>query len=73
MTETNTLDLHGFRHEEVDRLVENFVLLNQTLLPLNVICGNSNRMIELTKHTLDRLQVQYTQSPQYGKLIVTKI
>ena len=26
------LDLHGVRHEEVDRLVENFILLNR--LPL---------------------------------------
>ena len=48
-----TLDLHGVRHSEVDRLVENFVLLNDT--PLTIICGNSDKMIKLVKDTLDGL------------------
>ena len=47
------LDLHGVRHSEVDRLVENFVLLNDA--PLTIICGNSDKMIKLVKDTLDRL------------------
>ena len=38
----NELDLHGVRHSEVDRLVENFVLLNR--LPLTIITGNSDTM-----------------------------
>jgi len=37
-----TLDLHGKRHHEVDRLVENFILLNK--LPLTIITGNSDFM-----------------------------
>ena len=49
----NTLDLHGTRHEEVDRLVENFVLLEQS--PLTIMCGNSDKMISLVRETLDRL------------------
>ena len=40
-----TLDLHGIKHEEVDRLVENFVLLNEP--PLDIITGNSHRMSEI--------------------------
>ena len=36
------LDLHGVRHEEVERLLENFILLNEP--PLKVITGNSNYM-----------------------------
>jgi len=36
------LDLHGVRHEEVERLLENFILLNNP--PLKVITGNSNYM-----------------------------
>lgn len=73
MTKANILDLHGVKHEEVDRIVENFVLLNQNLLPLHVICGNSNRMLELAKQTLERVGVEYVTSPQYGKLTIIKI
>ncbi len=36
------LDLHGVRHEEVERLLENFILLNNP--PLKVITGNSEYM-----------------------------
>ena len=49
----NTLDLHGIKHEDVDRLVENFVLLKEP--PLTIICGNSDRMIELVKNKLDEM------------------
>ena len=48
----NKLDLHGIRHTEVDRIVENFVLLNST--PMRIITGNSDRMIELVIQVLDR-------------------
>jgi hypothetical protein len=53
----NRLDLHGVRHGDVDRLVENFILLNQTEVPLTIICGNSDRMIKLVKRVVDRLGV----------------
>ena len=43
----NKLDLHGIRHGEVDRLVENFVLLNNP--PLRIITGNSDRMREIVR------------------------
>ena len=46
------LDLHGVRHSEVDRLVENFVLLNNP--PLEIITGNSDKMPELVRKVLDR-------------------
>jgi|TARA_Y100001938_G_C7962906_1_gene365257 DNA-nicking Smr family endonuclease len=36
------LDLHGVKHEEVERLLENFILLNNP--PLKVITGNSEYM-----------------------------
>ena len=53
----NKLDLHGIRHSEVDRLVENFVLLNDT--PIRIITGNSDRMIELVVSVLDRHNINY--------------
>lgn len=46
------LDLHGVRHPDVDREVENFVLLNQT--PMKVITGNSSKMRDLVKDVLMR-------------------
>ena len=53
----NKLDLHGKRHDEVDRLVENFVLINET--PLNIITGNSLRMRELVEKVLERHKFEY--------------
>ena len=47
---TKTLDLHGIRHSEVNRLVENFVLLNEP--PLTIITGNSQRMMEIVVNCL---------------------
>ena len=44
------LDLHGVKHDDVDRLVENFVLLNEP--PLNIVTGNSQRMTEIVTNTL---------------------
>ena len=39
---TKTLDLHGVKHEEAERLVENFILLNKP--PMRVITGTSEKM-----------------------------
>lgn len=47
-----TLDLHGIRHYQVDRLVENFILLHE--MPVRIIIGNSSRMREITMAVLKR-------------------
>ena len=46
------LDLHGIKHEDVDRIVENFILLNKA--PMKIITGNSEKMMELTLDVLNR-------------------
>jgi hypothetical protein len=46
------LDLHGIKHEDVDRVVENFVLLNES--PIDIITGNSQKMQELVLDVLNR-------------------
>ncbi len=51
------LDLHGIKHEDVDRIVENFVLLNKP--PLRIITGNSSQMKELVVGVLDRNDMGY--------------
>jgi hypothetical protein len=48
----DTLDLHGVRHYQVDRLVENFVLTND--LPVLIVTGNSPEMIALVDAVLER-------------------
>ena len=53
----NKLDLHGIKHEDVNRVVENFVLLNET--PLSIITGNSKMMRELVVEVLEKHKFVY--------------
>ena len=53
----NKLDLHGIRHKEVDRLVENFVLLNNT--PMRIITGNSHRMRQIVINCLVNNSIEF--------------
>jgi len=55
--DNSSLDLHGIRHHDVDRKVENFVLLNKT--PLKVITGKSERMRNLVTDVLHRHDFNY--------------
>lgn len=59
------LDLHGIKHEEVDSEVINFIFQFQDLLPLIIICGNSNKMIELVLKTLEANSIVFS-SPRFG-------
>ena len=54
-----TLDLHGKRHHEVDRLIENFILLNK--LPLTIITGNSHKMQEIVIRCLIRHSIKFVR------------
>jgi hypothetical protein len=65
------LDLHGVQHSDVDRLVENFIYLNQYSMPLKIICGNSNIMIRLVQEVVDRIGCD-TSALQYGTIVVNK-
>ena len=46
------LDLHGEKHQDVDRIVENFILSNNT--PMTIITGNSEMMRDLVIKALSR-------------------
>ena len=63
------LDLHGVRHQEVDALVENFVLMNQYSFPLTVICGNSVKMVKLAETVLNRIGCEYSMY-RFGVLTI---
>lgn len=56
---SHILDLHGYRHHEVDLVVENFLYLNQDQMPLTVICGNSEKMLSLVRIVLERSHAEY--------------
>ncbi len=61
------LDLHGIRHHEVEVMVQDFVLNNQSELPLIVICGNSEKMIDLVNNALRELNVDFEET-RYGRI-----
>jgi hypothetical protein len=67
----NRLDLHRVRHEEVDRMVENFVFLNE--LPIEIITGNSDKMQELVINVLERNEFEYTIGDYFNKGYITVI
>lgn len=67
----NRLDLHGVRHGEVDLLVENFIFMNQGEFPLEIICGNSDKMIKLVHNVTDRLGLE-THMYRYGTITIRR-
>jgi len=70
---SNKLDLHGARHYEVDRLVENFILMNQDLLPLTIVCGNSQRMIDIAYAAVNRINCREVSMDRYGVISVRSL
>lgn len=58
------LDLHGIKHLDVDRIVENYVFL--TPYPHNIITGNSDDMLRIAKDVLDRHKFKYEVGDPYN-------
>lgn len=68
-----TLDLHGTRHHEVDLKVENFILIHQEDTPLTIICGNSQKMIDLVYDVINRINLKTVVMNQYGVIVIREI
>ena len=66
------LDLHGVRHLEASDEVIDFVYQYQSALPLIIICGNSNRMIEIAEKSLKNESVVFSK-PRFGIIRVEKL
>lgn len=66
------LDLHGERHFDVNLLVLDFVLQFQNEIPLIIICGNSNQMVNLVTRVLKENAFKYS-SPRFGIIRVEGI
>lgn len=73
MGKNSTLDLHGVRHHAVDRMVENFIFMNQKILPLRIICGNSQVMIDLVFAVIKRHNIAVATMDHYGVIDVYKL
>ena len=71
MGTSSKLDLHGVKHQDVDMMVENFILLNQGSFPLTIICGNSPRMVDLVNFVIDRIGCVH-EMYRYGIIIVAR-
>ena len=59
------LDLHGIKHQDVSNEVINFIFQYQHLLPLIIICGNSNKMIEIVSQILKTSDIAFSY-PRFG-------
>ena len=69
----NQLDLHGIKHADLQLLVEDWVIVHQTEVPLRIICGNSAKMIQLVDEVLtQKLDIEYRMW-QYGVIVVDSI
>ena len=62
------LDLHKVRHEEVERLLENFILLNEP--PLKVITGNSAYMQNAVEEFCSKHNVAYERWANWGEYTI---
>lgn len=51
------LDLHNVKHEDVNKMVEDWLLLKTP--PVRIITGNSHRMKHLVKEVLDKHSYKY--------------
>ncbi|MBT3851948.1 MAG: hypothetical protein HOF62_06050 [Gammaproteobacteria bacterium] len=66
------LDLHGTKHQDASSEVLNFIYQYQELLPLIIICGNSNKMIEVTSKCLKDAEIIFS-SPRFGIIRIEMI
>ena len=66
------LDLHGIRHNDVNNEIIDFTYQYQSEIPLMVICGNSNRMIEIVKNSLESNSIMFSM-PRFGIIRIEKI
>ena len=59
------LDLHGIKHQDVFAEVIDFLYQHQDAMPLIIICGNSNKMIDLVSDALKINDIVFS-SPRFG-------
>jgi hypothetical protein len=64
------LDLHGIKHTEADKIIEDFVLTNK--IPMSIVTGNSYHMKKIATSVLDRHGYKWMiMAANLGEIIVT--
>ena len=66
------IDLHGVKHKDVDNEILDFIYQNQDKLPLIIICGNSNKMIQIVSTTLKKVDIKFSSS-RFGIMRIEKV
>jgi DNA-nicking Smr family endonuclease len=69
----NSLDLHGIKHIEVQKLVDNFIWENiqKKVNEVEIITGISDQMKDIVKQTVEDYKMECTVDPlNVGKLII---
>lgn len=66
------LDLHGVRHSDAQDEVIDFIFQYQNLIPLIIICGNSNKMIQLVESSLNSNSIMFSM-PRFGIIRIEKL
>ena len=66
------IDLHGVKHKDVDDEILDFIYQNQDKLPLIIICGNSNKMIQIVSMILKKVDIKFS-SPRFGIMRIEKV
>ena len=66
------LDLHGVRHSDVPDELIDFIFQYQNLIPLIIICGNSNKMIQLVESSLNSNSIMFSM-PRFGIIRIEKL
>ena len=66
------LDLHGVRHSDVQDGIIDFIFQYQNLIPLIIICGNSNKMIQLVESSLNSNSIMFSM-PRFGIIRIEKL
>ena len=69
------LDLHNNNYEDAKILVLRFIENNIDNLPLEIVTGNSNRMIGIVKKIVKekKLHCYYSSHVNLGSLIITEL
>ena len=67
----NNTDLLLFEEQLSDEVID-FVFQYQTEIPLMIICGNSNRMIDLVEEALNANSIVFSM-PRFGIIRVEKL
>ena len=61
------LDLHGIKHADVIKLVENYLFKYQDECPLKIITGNSDRMKNIVINVVKSNGFNYLDGDYYNR------